>query len=339
MKIVVRVNNWIGDVIMNIPALEALRQEYPDAEIVAIARPWVTEILQFRADLVNRCIGFDDKGEMRGISGILAISRQLRKEKFDLGVVFTKHLKGALMLALAGIPKRIGLKTPETKLFLNGGISFAALPKRGRHQSLNYMDVVRSGLNLDGPAQKPRLEPNKVRMQSSFAKHLGGFEGPYLLVHAGAAYGTAKRWSAEGYASVIARYLATHGGTAALLGVKSEEEVNARIEAEVDDARLVNLCGKTKLYESLDLISGADAFLSNDSGLMHAAAGFGVPQVAIFGPTDARATFPNSDKAEVVRHEVECSPCFKRHCPIGHECMKGVTSQAVWQALEARLSH
>ena len=337
MKIAVRVNNWIGDVIMNLPAIEVLRREYPEAEIVAIARPWVTEILQFRKDLVDRFIGYDDKGEMRGLKGMVAISKQLRRERFDLAVVFTKHLKGALMMALAGIPKRIGLKTPETRWFLNGGVSYAKLPKRNRHQSQNYLDTVCHGLNTESHAVRPRLEANLARRESAFSKHLSQTQGPYLMVHAGAAYGTAKRWQASGYAEVTARFLDRQGGTAVLLGVTSENEVNAEIETAVRDSRLVNLCGRTKLHESLDLISGADAFLSNDSGLMHAAAAFGVPQVAIFGPTDANATFPNSEKAQVVRHPVSCSPCFKRHCPIGHDCMKGVASNAVWQALLARL--
>lgn len=335
MKIAVRVNNWIGDVVMNLPALTLLRQAYPDAEIVAVARPWVASILQFRKDLVDRCIAFDDKGEAKSLGGFLRFCKSLRAERFDLGVVFTKHLKGALMMALARVPKRIGLKTGETSLFLNGGVAYKALPKSGRHQSLNYVDVVANGLGISSDdAPKPQLHRDSQSIEQVLKKFLGGNKHPLLCVHAGAAYGTAKRWSQDGYAAVVKRFLEERGGSALLLGVASEAEVNQHIETTVAHEGVINLCGKTTLAESLNLIAASDGFLSNDSGLMHVAGAFGRPQVAIFGPTDINATFPLNESAALVREAVSCSPCFKRHCPIGHDCMKQVEKGKVWQALD-----
>lgn len=338
MKIAVRVTNWIGDVIMNLPALEALRQAYPKAEIVAIARPWVAQILQFRPDLVDRCLSFDDKGRHRGLRGFWRFSRQLRAERFDAGVVFTKHLKGALMMAVAGIPKRVGILTSETRWFLNGGISKSALPRTDRHQSENYLDLVRSGLGIEAPKVRPRLKQEPIQVDSVIQKFLPALARPLLGVHAGAAYGTAKRWSHERYAAVISRFLEDTQGSVALLGVAAEGEVNDTLLETVANPRLINLCGQTSLQESLLLIAGCDGFLSNDSGLMHAAAAFQIPQVAIYGPTDVRATYPMSPFAKTISHPVSCSPCFKRHCPIGHDCMQGVESAEVWESLKGAIT-
>lgn len=337
MKIAVRVTNWIGDVIMNLPALEALRAAYPRAEIVAIARPWVAQLLQFRPDLIDRCLSFDDQRSHRGVSGFWKFCRQLRKEKFALGVVFTKHLKGALMMAAAGVPQRVGILTPETRWFLKGGVAKSRLPKSGRHQSENYLDVLRHGLGVAAPKASPRLMVDAQLLQNVFKKLLPTAPRPLLGIHAGAAYGTAKRWSAEGYAEVITQFLQTTEGSVVLLGVTAEADVNRVIVDTVQSSRLFNLCGNTTLQESLVLIGGCDVFLSNDSGLMHAAAAFQIPQVAIYGPTDVHATFPLSQVAKIISHPVACSPCFKRHCPIGHECMKGVGGPEVWSTVQSLL--
>lgn len=331
-KIAIRVNNWIGDVVMSLAAIEQIRAQHPNAEIVAIARPWVQDLLAFRPDLIDRCIAYDDKGEMKGARGLWRISRQLRAERFDRIFVFTKHLKGAAMAWLAGIPIRAGLATPETRLFLNRGLPFRSLPKSGRHQSWNYLDAAaHAGVPVDAGA-KPRLHELPELRERVQTRFLQDAPRPLLAVHAGAAYGTAKRWEPDRYAEICRRHAATTGGSVVLLGVASEADVNQRI-AELAGDGILNLCGKTRLDESIAMIGQCDIFLSNDSGLMHVAAAFGKPQVAVFGPTDAEATFPLNPAARVVRHPVSCSPCFQRHCPIGHDCMRGVSTDAVWQAL------
>ncbi|CAM2068230.1 lipopolysaccharide heptosyltransferase II [Sulfidibacter corallicola] len=330
-KIAVRVSNWIGDVIMNLPGLEMLRHHYPDAEIVAIARPWVRGILSFRPDLVDRCIDFDDRGEAKSPLGFWRFARGLREERFDMAVVFTKHLKGALMMWVAGIPVRVGFGTAETRWFLNGHIMRKSLPKTGRHQSRDYLELLERAGSLAPiePSPLPRLDLDENLARQVRETFLAGAAGPVLAVHAGAAFGTAKRWSAEGYAETCRRFLERTGGTVILLGVPAEAEVNTLIEETVADPGLRNLCGKTSLPESVALISVSDGFLSNDSGLMHVAAAFAKPQVAVFGPTDIAATFPLNERARTVYHKVDCSPCFLRDCPIGHDCMKAVTPDEV----------
>jgi heptosyltransferase-2 len=341
MKIAVRVCNWIGDVVMNIPALELIRKKYPDAEIVAIGRPWVADVLRFRADLVNRFLPFDDKGEHSGLGGLRKFAKTLRAEGFKKGFVFTKHFRGATAMAMAGISPRAGLKTPETWLFLNAGISFSSLPKSGRHQSRNYVDMVAAAEDCDPDSyyDPPQLTIDDALRDRCVEQFIGEGELKRMIVHAGAAYGTAKRWLPERYAAACRHFLEQHeDGVVVLLGVASEKEVNSTIEAALPAAKVRNLCQKTSLKESLALISSAHLFLSNDSGLMHAAGAFGRPQVAIYGPTDRFATFPLNAQAELVFKDIECSPCFKRHCPLGHHrCMQDVAIEQVVTAMDRRL--
>lgn len=334
-KIAVRVPNWIGDVIMAVPALEQLRATYPDAEICAVARPWVKDLLVWRGDLIDRCIDFDDKGADRGMAGLWRFGRSLAAERFDLGVVLTKHFKGAFVFSVARLPHRIGFATPETRWFLHRALARKNLPKSGRHQSCDYTDLLAHTGVAPAPPQPtaPRLARDETRLAEAQATFLADLPKPWLMVHAGAAFGTAKRWSVDGYRDVCLDFVKRSGGSVVLLGVKAEAEVNDTIAAALDPAHHRNLCGATSLSQSLALIATADFFLSNDSGLMHAAAAFEVPQVAVFGPTDIAATFPFNAKARTVYHKVDCSPCFQRHCPIGHDCMKAVSAQEVGEAV------
>ncbi|CAM2008875.1 lipopolysaccharide heptosyltransferase II [Acanthopleuribacter pedis] len=336
-KIAVRVPNWIGDVIMAVPALEQLRAAYPDAEIIAVARPWVKDLLMWRGDLINRCLDFDDKGKHKGLPGLWRFGRALAREQCDLGVVLTKHFKGAFVFAVAGIPRRIGFATPETRWFLHGALARKSLPKTGRHQSCDYTDLLAHTSNIPTPSEPlpPRLVAEDPRRDAAQAKFLADLPKPWLMVHAGAAFGTAKRWDSAGYRDVCRAFVDRTGGGVVLLGVKAEAEENTTIATGLPERHGRNLCAATSLSESLALIASADFFLSNDSGLMHAAAAFGVPQVAIFGPTDINATFPFNEKARTVYHRVDCSPCFQRHCPIGHDCMKAVKVDEVTANLAA----
>lgn len=331
-KILVRTTNWIGDVVMNLPALDLLRRNYPDGEIVAVSRPWAGSLFRFRPDLIDRWVVLDDKHNFRAL---LSAAKQLRQENFTHAFAFTNHFKGALLPWLARVPVRAGFLKWETRLFLQKGLRRAGLPPSGRHQSLNYVDLLAScGLDTGAPVT-PRLHRIPDLAEAATAKHLNAAPRPWLLVHAGAAYGTAKRWLPERYGAVAKTFLAERGGSVVLLGVDSEREVNRTI-AETAPAA-INLCGQTSLVDSLALIGEADAFLSNDSGLMHVAGAFGVPQVAIFGPTDPYATYPPNVLGSVVHEPVACSPCFKRHCPIGHDCMVGVEADRVWQRLNDML--
>lgn len=332
-KIAIRVGNWIGDVVMSLPALEIVRAHHPEAEIVAIGRPWIADLLGFRRDLVDRCIVAEDRRLLRHPLAFWRYCGNLRSERFNWGIAFTSHLKGALALFLSRAKITAGFGTPETRLFLSSTLRRKSLPKGGRHQSQNYLDLIDSVGFFYHESPPPTLHPDPALNAEVGARYLKDAASPLLAVHAGAAYGTAKRWLPERYAAVCRNYPRDHGGSVVLLGVPVEAETNRTIREACGDRAVIDLCGRTSLRESIALISMANAFLSNDSGLMHVAAAFSIPQVAIFGPTDISATFPHNPHAETLYRQVPCSPCFRRHCPIGHDCMRAVSGEDVEAAL------
>jgi len=333
-KIAVRLCNWIGDVVMNLPALEAIRRHEPDAEITVIARDWVRDVVSFRPDLVDDCLCFDDR---KGPVTFLRFCRMLRTREFDIGFSFLNHIKGAMLMAFSGVPVRVGFGNLETSVFLNHSLVRKALP-RDRQQCEDYLDLVAAvGYDVT-PRPRPRMLRDHVVEEALMQHHAPLRAGPVLSVQAGAAFGTAKRWFPERYAEVCQRFIDTRGGTVVLLGSSAEADLNEAIANSLPYAHVCNLVGQTSLRESISLISMSDAFLSGDSGLAHVAAAFEVPQVTIFGSTDPSHTFPNSPKAEILFEKVPCNPCFQRHCPLeAHRCMEAVTADHVHQALSRAL--
>lgn len=336
MKIAVKVTNWVGDVVMNLPALEVIREHYPNAEIVAIARGWVKHLFYFRKDLVDRVVIFDDKS-MKGLGQLWAFGKSLREEKFDIGIALTRHFKGAFLLWAAGIPQRIGFSTAPSRLFLNRPLSREVLPKN-RHQSMNYVDLLRKAGGMEAEDRPPRLIQDGELAKNLRETYLPeGASGPLMVLHPGAAYGSAKQWYPERFGQMAQSFLENHGGHVVTLGMPHEQD-GAAIAANVSHPGYVDLIGKCNLKESIGFTSIADVVVTNDSGMMHVAGAFGISQVAIFGPTDVTATFPLNPKAEILHHKVSCSPCKHRECPIGHDCMKAITVDQVSDAVTAQLS-
>jgi len=323
--------NWIGDVVMNLPALQAIRHHEPDAEIIAITRSWVEDILFFRRDLVNEVQCFDDR---KGPVSFYRFARDIRALAPQVGFTFLNHIKGALLLYLAGIPQRVGFGNRETKLFLNRSLERHDLPD-GRHFNRDYLDLVAlSGYGMEAPP-RPRLDRDPELESLIRARLIGNDLGPILAVQAGAAFGTAKRWFPERIAEVCRRFIDREGGTVILLGSEDERDLNETISTTLPLGHLRNLVGKTSLRESMSVISMADTFLSGDSGLAHVAAAFSVPQIAIFGPTDPERSYPDSPRAEILYEDLSCSPCFARHCPLEHHgCMDAITIDRVDRAIQ-----
>lgn len=334
LRIGVRLCNWIGDVIMAMPALEALREHHPNDEIVGLARPWVQEIFHFRPDLLDRMLCFEDRKAFKNLGSFRSWVGDLRAERFDRVLVFTKHFRGAVAAWLSGAPERWGFSTAETWLFLNRKFPRRQLPRTGRHQSRDYLDLM-SALNMPAKtALWPRLNRDTALEERCLADVVAGGPKPLLAVHAGAAYGTAKRWLVDGYAKLCRRFVEEFEGAVILLGVEAEAETNDVIAGVLPKQRVFNLSGKTGLKESIALIAACDLFVSNDSGLMHVAAAFEKPQVAVFGPTDVTATFPANPHAETVTSPEACDARCGRHCAVDHRCMKAVSADDVWAALQ-----
>jgi heptosyltransferase-2 len=329
-KILIRATNWIGDAVMSLPALQAVRTRFPKAAITVLARPWVAD-LYARESVIDRVILYDAPSGARGLAQKWAIAKALRRQRFDLAILLQNAFEGAALVRLAGIPKRIGYNRDGRGWLLTKAVPVPSPGTIPAHQRFYYLELLkRAGVLETIPVcDQIRLEGLRDAAVEGSA-HFGrlGLRAPFIGVSPGAAYGTAKRWLPERFAETATRVAAQLGATVALFGSNAEqalcEEVAALIQAPVH-----NFAGATSLRQFIEMTAACKLFLTNDSGAMHIASALGIPTVTVFGATDDQATGPTGPLARVVRHPVECSPCLLRECPIDHRCMTGVTSAEV----------
>jgi heptosyltransferase-2 len=313
-NILVRATNWVGDAVMSLPALRAIRERFPQARIAILAKPWVAD-LYARESFANEIILYNGQSPWR-------TGHELRTRQFDCAILLQNAFEAAWIAWLARIPTRIGYKRDGRQVLLTRSVN---VPKAGeipRHERFYYLELLRRAGLIDSlPASDAiRLNPGA----NPGAKRIIG-------VSPGAAYGTAKRWLPERFAEAASSLAATRGASIALFGTKTERALCEEIAQALSGHQVTNYAGQTTLAQFIDLAGGCELFLTNDSGSMHIASALGVPTVAIFGATDDTTTGPTGSKARVVRQPVDCSPCLLRECPIDHRCMTGVSAERVVQ--------
>ena len=324
-RIMVRMPNWIGDAVMATPALMAVRTTFPEARIVVVANPLVAELFSFHPDC-DQIIRFDKNSSHHGFRGFWQFCRSLRGERFDLAILLQNAIEAAVMALLAGIPRRAGYRTDGRGVLLTHGVA-AVDKKHGLHHVDYYLRML-SQLGIeDGSGRLSlALTPDE---KSRAADQLGS--GAWVAVNPGASYGAAKRWIPERFAAVADRLAAEFGVRIVLTGGPGETEIGRDIEQAMQSAPL-NLIGRTSVRELMATLAHCRLVVTNDSGPMHIAAAFGVPIVAVFGPTDHTTTSPRADSCRIVRVPADCAPCMLRECPTDHRCMNGVTAEMVLAA-------
>lgn len=339
-RIVVRGPNWIGDAVMCEPALSALRKLFPAAEITVLVKPTIAELLGSHPGL-DRILVYDHRGQHAGLTGKWALARALRRLRFDLAILFQNAFEAALLAFLAGIPRRYGYATDGRSLLLTDPI---AVPEgtNGVHQIQYYLDLLRP-LGASRQSDAPRLflsdgEGHAMRRRLAEA----GITESELVVglNPGSTYGSAKRWLPERFAETADRLMQEHGARGVrvvIVGAWGEEALGRAI-ADRMRTKPVLLSGQTSVRELMAVIKRCGVFITNDTGPMHIAAAFGVPVVAVFGPTDSRTTAPVGHGHTIVRHPVECSPCLLRECPIDHRCMTRISVDEVFAAAKKQLA-
>jgi len=325
-QILVRATNWVGDAVMSLPALRALRQRFPQARISILAKPWVAD-LYARESFCDELLPYTALTFFEKCSA----ARALRPRHFDTAILLQNAFEAAAIAYLAGIPERIGYARDGRAFLLTRAIP---APKPGeipRHERFYYLELLRRAGILD------QLPPNdSIRLEGAPAARAAGLErfrqlglGETVVgVSPGAAYGTAKRWLPERFAESANRVASELGAAVAIFGSKDERALCESVAASIT-APVKNFAGETSLAEFIDLAAACRVYLTNDSGAMHIASALGVPTVAIFGATDDQTTGPTGPLAKVVREPVECSPCLQRECPIDHRCMTRVSASRV----------
>jgi len=327
-RLAVRATNWLGDAVMSLPAIRAIRGIFPHAHIAVVARPWVAD-LYARESSIDRVIRYEAKtpGARR------EFARGLRAERFDGAILLQNAFDAALMAWLARIPERIGYRRDGRGWLLTRAIPVPECGEIPRHERFYYLELLRrAGLMERFPESAAiRLEGGEAARQAG-ATHLRalGVAEPVIGISPGASYGDAKRWLPERFAESAASFRAREA-SCLIFGSAAErdlcETVRRGLAAAGVPAR--NLAGETTLAEFIDLAAACRLYLTNDSGAMHVASALGVPTVAVFGATDDTTTGPTGPLARVAREHAECSPCLLRECPIDHRCMTRVTAARV----------
>jgi heptosyltransferase-2 len=336
-RILVRGPNWIGDAVMCEPAIAAVRRLFPQAELTLLVKPAVAELFTGHPAL-SQVLVYEDRGRHAGLTGKWRLANALRRGRFDLAILFQNAFEAALLAFLAGIPRRYGYAADGRRLLLSDPV-----PRPGRsaitHQVEYYLGMLRP-LGCDERATAPRLalfHEEEAAMAGRLAE--SGISGAELLIglNPGSTYGVAKRWLPERFAETADRLAGQFGAKVLIVGARGEEPLAQALAGRIR-ATTVVLSGKTSVRELMAAVKRCAVFITNDTGPMHIAAVFGVPVVAVFGPTDWRATAPFGTGHALVRQPVDCSPCLLRECPIDHRCMTRVTVDEVYQAAVVQLA-
>jgi heptosyltransferase-2 len=333
-RILVKEVNWLGDVVMSLPALKALRGAFPGAHLGVLVKHelasffdgsrWIDEVIPYRVS-----------AGLRGLADRWGIVSALRARRFDLALLFPKSFEAAFWAALAGARRRVGFATDGRGLMLTDRIRFDSGLRR-RHQVNDYLHLLAATLGVTGDATDcaPDVDSShRSRMADWLAERRRMPAGKLVALAVAAAYGPAKEWPAERYAALADLLAARHGAECVLVGGPGERDKCARVAA-ASSARPLAAAGETNVGELLALLSLCDGFAGNDSGAMHVAGALGIPTVGIFGSTDARRTGPLGPRTRVLHHPIECSPCLKRTCRYGHyDCLKKIDVEEVAAAL------
>lgn len=336
MRLLIRATNWVGDAIMALPALRAVRARFPEAHVAVLALPYVAQIYQGQG-IADELISYDRKGTHAGMGGREKLAAELKAKKFNAALLLQNAFDAAWIAWRAGIPQRIGYNRDARGLLLTKAI---ALPKPGEipaHEKFYYLELLRRAGWLDALPDVPvislRIAPNDAQRAEEKVRAGGVSTGAMrVAVGAGASYGSAKCWPPERFAQALNLMQRERNVEVILFGTPGEAAVSAAIQAGLAKPAL-DLTGKTEIAELPALLSRCHAFLGNDSGAMHVAAAVGLPVVAVFGPTDPFGTAPVTPRATIVQERPYCSPCFLRRCPTDHRCMTAIAPQRVGESL------
>jgi heptosyltransferase II len=331
-KILIVAPNWIGDALLAQPLLARLRKKLPDVVIDALAPGWTAPVLRRMPEIDDVIDTQFAHGELK-LAARWRLGRSLRPRGYDEAIVLPNTFKSALIPFFAEIPLRAGFAGESRYGLLNlvHKLDEKALPLMAER----YAQLAeKPGDAPLRPLPEVRLRVDEANLLITLGRLGLSRARPVAAFCPGAEYGPAKRWPARHFAA-LAKKFAAQGHAVWLFGSEKDRAIGEEI-VRASDGTAVNLCGRTDLEGAIDLLSLAEVVVSNDSGLMHVAAGIGRPVVALYGSSSPEHTPPLAQGSRVVRTGIECSPCFARECPLGHfKCMNDLAPERVLEEIAA----
>jgi len=341
-----RVGIWqtafLGDAVLTLPFIQALKQRLPEAELHLFVRAGLDGLFSAQRELAS-VRPFAKRGVQRGLLAARTLGKALSAEGFDLWISPHTSLRSAYMARAVGAPVRIGYDAPWYNW-----LAYTHLTQRRFDELEEIERIFQLGAPLGifadraHPAPMPRLDlppEARARAEEIFA---GLPDGKRLGIHPGSTWPT-KCWPAAHFAEVARQALAA-GAVVLLFAGPGEEDLAARIAADADDGsgRLVNLANMLTIPALAACLGRLDACLTNDSGPMHLAWAQGVPLAACFGPTVRKlGFFPRGPNSRVLETNLDCRPCGlhgHKACPLGHHnCMRDIAPRRAWDVLRPML--
>ncbi len=339
LNIIVRMPNWLGDIVMATPVLKAIKTQFPKCRLTAMCQypgsmllahdPHLDELFAFKKQKPL----FFRRDQQR------SITEKLRIGNYDLGILLTNSVSSAWWFYQGGVKKRVGYGRFFRRILLTDAFEYPD-QEESIHQVEIYLKLL-EGIGIQTKKSEPYLTlsfeaQNQMKKK---LKHLGiVLEKKKIGVVMGASYGQAKCWPKESFFELM-QYFQNENPQSLdqfiFIGDMKQKQQAEEICERFPHLTL-NLCGKTSVYELMHLIGCLDLVITNDSGPMHIAAACGVPVVALFGSTSPTKTGPYR-KEGVLYESVTCSPCYRRTCPIDFSCMKGITVEKVVDKIRRQL--
>ncbi len=319
-RILIRSSNWLGDAVMSVPAIRAIKCGRPDARVTLVTSEKLAALWK-KIPEVDELIVLNRKSIWE------AVTKMRRAGRFDVAILFPNSLRSALEAWLAGIPLRAGYRGHARAFLINQPVRKRRHSGRIEHQASTYLRIAQDAGAEIPPHPFSSLDSDRRDDASEYR----------LGLCPGAEYGPAKRWLPERFASVAAAVSAARPKAHWFLFGTAADAGPGEIVATALGEKCTNRIGRTSLEQLIDELAACHLLLTNDTGTMHLAALLDVPTVSIFGSTEPRKTAPLGADHVIVRHHVECSPCFLRECPIDFRCMNAVTIDEVTAAVLSRL--
>ena len=325
-RILIRSSNWLGDAVMSVPAVRAIKAGRPDARLMIAAPEKIAPVWKLVPE-VDAIIPLP-------ASRLLSVVRLLRREpSIDAAIVFPNSLRAALESWLTGIPRRVGYRGHWRRWLLNQVVPVPRKPGPPEHHSLRFLLIAgECGANtFNSDRSRAGVQHSTSNVQMAI-----NCQPIKIGLCPGAEYGLAKRWLPERFVEAAEKISTQSSVQWILFGTTRDVTVGEQIATALGD-HCVNRIGQTTLDQLIDGLRECRLLLTNDTGTMHLAALLDVPVVAIFGSTEPRLTGPLGNGHTILRHHVECSPCFLRECPIDFRCMHAVSVQEVADAVLSML--
>jgi heptosyltransferase II len=335
-RILIKAVNWLGDVVMSLPAMRAIRRAFPEAHLAVLVKKELTTFFD-GAGWPDEVMPYSIASGLSGLNDRRKIAGEIRARHFDLAVLMPNSFESALWATAAGVPRRAGYALDARGAML----THKATPPRDAlegHQVHYWLAMVRETLGIEGDAEDLGISAEAAHvatMRDWMKTRRHRPDAPLIAIAPAAAYGPAKEWPAAKFAAVIDALAEKLGAETVLVGAPSERAKCEEVVALSTSGAIVS-AGQTSIGELIALLSICSAFVGNDSGCMHLAGALGIPTAAIFGSTNPIRTGPTGATSRVIWHHLECSPCLARTCRFGHyNCLREVEPKEILEALSS----